>query len=104
MRIRGDSLAAKPEFFGSTLERIMFLKKIFFRIPFRYQFQLIYELFSRGAWRDGSVGLAWARLRVEVWRMIELKKKEIILTGSEPEIPKPPKGNFDSRLQSSDLQ
>lgn len=104
MRVRGDSLAAKPKFSGNKLERRMFFKKLFFRIPFRYQLQLLYELFGRGAWRDGSVGLAWARLRVEVWRMRELKAKEMISTGRIPEVPKAPRGGFDPRILESPLQ
>ena len=63
MRVKGASLAVEPKFFGKSLERRMFFKKIFYLIPYRYQLQLLYELFGRGAWRDGSVGLAWARLR-----------------------------------------
>lgn len=90
MRVRGDSLAANPKLFGTKLERRMFFKKLFFRIPFRYQLQLIYELFGRGAWRDGSVGFGWARLRVEVMRLIDLKVKEMQLTGKIPEVPKAP--------------
>lgn len=104
MRVRGDSLTAKPKFFGSPLERRMFFKKLFFRIPFRYQLQLLYELFGRGAWQDGSVGFAWARLRVEVWRMRELKAKEMMIIGKIPEVPKAAMGDFDSRILESALQ
>lgn len=104
MRVRGDSLAANPKLFGNKLERRMFFKKLFFRIPFRYQLQLLYELFGRGAWRDGSVGLAWARLRVQVLRTRELKAKEMKITGNIPDVPKAPKGTFDQRVLSSKLQ
>ena len=104
MRIKGEALAANPKFFGSPLERRMFFKKIFFKIPFRYQLQLLYELFGRGSWRDGLVGLAWARLRVEVWRMRELKAKEMKITGKIPEVPKAPMGDFDPRVVGAELQ
>ena len=104
MKVRDDSLAAKPNVFGNSLERRMFFKKLFFKLPFRYQLQLLYELFGRGAWRDGSTGLAWARLRVEVMRMIDLKDKEMRITGAVPEVPIAPKGDFDSRIVSSSLQ
>ena len=104
MRVKGDSLAAEPRLFGNSLERRMFFKKIFFKIPFRYQLQWLYELFGRGAWRDGSIGLAWARLRMEVQRAIELKSKEMHHTGNIPEIPQMPKGDFDQRVFSSRLQ
>ena len=104
MRVKGQALAAEPRLFGNSLERRMFLKKIFYQIPFRYQLQLLYELFRRGAWRDGSVGLAWARLRVVVWRMRELKAKEMKITGIIPDIPKAPMGGFDPRVLDSPLQ
>jgi len=104
MRVRGDSLSAEPRLLGNFLERRMFFKKIFYRIPFRYQVQLLYELFGRGAWRDGSLGIEWARLRVEVMWMIELKAKEMRITGRIPEIPKPPRGDFDPRVLASPLQ
>lgn len=104
MRVRGDSLAAKPKFFGSPLERRMFFKKLFLKVPFRYQLQLLYELFGRGAWRDGYVGLAWARLRVGVMRMIDLKTSEMRITGVVPEVPAAKRGDFDPRIVSSSLQ
>lgn len=102
--VKGPALAATPRFFGSTLERRMFLKKIFFRIPFRYQFQWLHEVFGRSAWRDGHIGLTWARLRVEVRRMLELKAKEMRLTGAIPQLPKVPAGDFDPRVLDSPLQ
>ena len=104
MRARGDPFAAEPKLFGSTLEQRMFFKRLFFKLPFRYQLQLLYELFGRGAWRDGYVGLAWARLRVEVMRMIDLKTKEMKLTGRVPAVPKPLAGEFNPRILSSPLQ
>ena len=102
--VKGSALAATPRFFGSTLERRMFFKKIFFKVPFRYQIQWLHEVFGRGAWRDGRIGLAWARLRVEVRRMRALKAKEMRLTGVIPQVPKVPAGDFDPRVLNSPLQ
>ncbi|MBN2294579.1 MAG: glycosyltransferase family 2 protein [Pirellulales bacterium] len=104
MRVRGDAMATTPKFFGSPLERRMYLKKIFFSVPFRYQLQWIYEIFVRGAWRDGFRGLTCARGEIVKLRMIELKVKEIKTTGRIPEEPKAPHGDYDPRILASDLQ
>ncbi len=103
-KARGGKLSAEPRLFGTSLERRMFFIRLFFRLPFRYQLQMIHELFGRGAWRDGRVGWDWARLRVESRRLRELKVKEIEMTGRIPELPKAPHGNYDPRILNSDLQ
>jgi len=56
MRMRKDALAADAKWWGSALERRMFLKKIFYRIPFRYSLLWLYEFFYRQAYRDGRMG------------------------------------------------
>lgn len=104
MKAKGDALAAEPKLLGSALERRMFLKKVFFKIPFRYQLLWIYEAIRRGAYRDGYVGLAWARLRVEHKRNIEFKAREMEISGDIPEPPRAPKGDFDPRIVDSPLQ
>ena len=104
MRVRGDSLSATPKLFGSSLERRMYLKKIFFRVPFHLQLMWLYDVFVRGAIRDGLLGLRWARLRIEYSRAIELKIKEIQITGRIPELPKAPRGDYDPRITESSLQ
>lgn len=104
MRVKGDPLAATPKLLGTPLERRMFMKNLFFRLPFRYPVLWLHEFFLRGAWFDGRLGLEWARLRVEFTRMIELKAKEMQTTGRIPEIPKAEHGDFDPRILSSSLQ
>jgi len=104
MMVSGAGLAAQPKLFGSPLERRMFLKKIFFRLPLRYVLQWIHELFIRGAWRDGRSGFTWARLRVQVRRFRELKAREMRRTGHVPRIPESPAGSFDPRVLESSLQ
>lgn len=104
MRVKKHALASEPRLFGNSLERRIFFKKLFFRIPFRYQLQWLHEVIGRGAWRDGSAGLAWVRLRIEVRRSIELKVKEMLTTGNIPEIPRALVGDFDPRVLSSSLQ
>ena len=104
MMSRGDKFAADPNLFGGPLARRMFLKKYFFKVPFRYQIQFLHEFFLRGVWRDGSIGYTWARLRVEVRRAREIKLKEIMITGRIPTIPVSPHGNYDPRIVKSPLQ
>jgi len=104
MRAKGASLAVKPRLFGNALERCMFLKKHFSRIPFRFLLLYLHEVFVRGAWQDGRVGFAWAHLRTEEMRARELKVKEMKITGKIPDIPKGPHGDFDKRVLSSRLQ
>jgi hypothetical protein len=38
----------------------------------------------QGAWRAGWVGYAWARLRCDVMRFREYKRREIEITGRLP--------------------
>lgn len=104
MRAKGDPLAARPSLFGTSLERRMFFKKIFYRIPFRYQLKWLDEAFRRGALLDGAIGLAYIRLRVEHYRATELKIKEMRLTGNMLQLPKATVGDFDPRVLSSSLQ
>lgn len=104
MKYRGDRLAAEPKLLGTALERWMYLKKVFWSIPMRYQFLYLYQLFRQGAWLDGKTGHAWARLRTEVYRICELKFKEIQLTGNVPQVPKATHGDYDTRILASSLQ
>ncbi len=104
MRVKGDSLAAKPSLFGTPLERRMFFKKIFYHIPFRYQLKWLDEAFRRRALLDGVIGLAYIRLRIAHYRATELKIREMRLTRNILQLPKTPTGDFDSRVLSSSLQ
>jgi hypothetical protein len=104
MRVRGDALTVSPRLLGSALERRMWLKKIFWRIPFRYQVQWFYEAVVRGAIWDGSVGRDWIHLRIECMRAIELKVKEMKSTGRVPQMPKGRSGSYDPRVLESPLQ
>jgi len=96
--------SCSPKFFGTPLERRMWLKKVFFVLPFRYQLIFWYSYLLKGAWRDGKRGWCWAHLRSEVYRIWELKAMEMKITGRIPEIPKAPHGDFDERVLRSDLQ
>jgi glycosyltransferase involved in cell wall biosynthesis len=104
MRVKGDPLAAKPRLLGSSLDRRMWLKKVFYSLPFRYRLQWLYEAFVRGAIWDVSIGRNWIHLRIEVMRAVELKVREMRMTGQIPEIPKAPHGEFDPRILTSSLR
>ena len=95
---RGDKLSTTPRFFGTGLERRMWLKKIYFYLPFRHHLMRLYCLFFLGAWRAGRVGFIWARLRAEVFRMREYKRLEMTWQ-KNPYNPPPAKtGQPDSRV------
>ncbi len=77
-------LAESPRLFGTTLQRRMWLKKNFSKVPLRYFLWFLYCWLWTGAWRAGWVGLAWARLRSDVMRLIHYKRLEIEITGRLP--------------------
>lgn len=77
-------LAEIPRLLGSHLQRRMWLKKNFHRLPLRFFILFLYHWLWRGAWRAGWVGYAWARLRSDVSRIKEYKWREMELTGRVP--------------------
>ena len=98
--VTGAALAVEPRLLGSALQRRMFLKNWFFRIPLRYSILWFYNVFYHGVWRDGSEGLAWAHLRSEVFRMRQYKAAEMRRLGRPQELPKPEPPTFDPRIPS----
>lgn len=92
------ALAAEPRLFGSRLERRMWIKRHFWKMPGRYFALFLYHLLIIGAWRAGKVGWIWSRLRCDVYRLWEYKRFEIEKTGRLPaKIPAHP-GQPDSRV------
>jgi hypothetical protein len=77
-------LAATPRLLGNTLQRRMWLKTNFYRLPFRYLLLFLYHWIWQGAYRAGWVGYAWARLRSDYMRLIEYKRREMEITGRVP--------------------
>jgi hypothetical protein len=77
-------LADTPRLMGTTFQRRMWLKKNFNRLPFRYFLLFLYHWLWQGTWRAGWVGYAWARLRSDVMRLIEYKRREMEITGRLP--------------------
>lgn len=78
---KGQNLAAKPELFGSALQRRMWLKWHFYRVPGRHIILFLYFWIYRGLWRSGKVGYYSARLWTDVFRWKELKMLEMKITG-----------------------
>lgn len=82
--VQGQKLADEPRLFGTALQRRMWIKKHFMKVPFRYVIMFLYHYLVLGAWRAGWVGFAWSRLRCDVYRLWEYKLREIRITGRLP--------------------
>ena len=101
-QFEGRALALPPRLFGSALERRMWLKRHFWKMPGRYLILFLYHLLVLGAWKAGRVGWIWARLRTEVYRLWEYKRYEMDRLGRVPvKIPAHP-GAPDPRVRQAD--
>jgi hypothetical protein len=96
------SLAAMPKLLGSSLERRMWIKKHYQRLPFRHAIFFLYHWLWLGAWHAGWVGYLWARLRVDYMRFIEYKRREMEITGRLPTKRYYGPGKPDSRVAQFD--
>lgn len=81
---QGKALSVMPRLMGNSLERRMWIKRNFWKLPGRYLLLFLYHLLIDGAWRAGKVGWIWARLRCDVYRFWEYKRYEIERTGRLP--------------------
>jgi glycosyltransferase involved in cell wall biosynthesis len=95
-------LADVPGLLGTPLQRRMWMKKHFGELPFRYFFFFLYNWLWLGAWRAGWVGYAWARLRSDVMRLIQYKRREMDLTGRLPVKRHYGPGQPDARVRQFD--
>ena len=77
-------LSDKQLLFGTKLQRRMWLKNNFYKIPFRYFFLFMYHFFLQGAYRAGKTGYIWSRLRTDVMRLIDYKYTEMKITNKIP--------------------
>ncbi len=80
----GAPLSAVPRLLGSAMQRRMWLKKNFYKIPFRHLLLFIYFWLWKGTWRAGWVGYVSARLWADVYRLVEYKRREIEIRGRLP--------------------
>ncbi|HZP66809.1 MAG TPA: glycosyltransferase family 2 protein [Rudaea sp.] len=92
-------LSDRPRLFGTRLQRRMWVKAHFMKVPFRYAALFLYHYVVLGAFQAGWVGYAWARLRADVYRLWEYKLREIRLTGRLPMETVRPTGKPDHRVQ-----
>jgi glycosyltransferase involved in cell wall biosynthesis len=91
-------LSASPILFGNKLERRMWLKKFFWKLPFRYNLLFIYHYIFLRAFTAGKQGYYWSVLRTFVYRQWEIKFFEMNLTDSVYKIYKDMPGIPDSRI------
>jgi glycosyltransferase involved in cell wall biosynthesis len=101
-QFEGRALAIPPRLFGNALERQMWLKRNFWKMPGRYTALFLYHLLFIGAWRAGRVGWLWARLRTEVYRMWEYKRFEMERLGRVPVQIPAHAGSPDGRVRQYD--
>ncbi|MDQ3268620.1 MAG: glycosyltransferase family 2 protein [Pseudomonadota bacterium] len=101
-RFQQHPLADTPQLLGTPLQRRMWLKRHFWRLPGRYLVLFAYHLLALGAWRAGRVGWIWARLRTEVFRLQEYKYFEIQRLGRLPSRVPSHVGLPDPRVQQHD--
>ena len=81
---QGHKLSAEPKLFGKTLQRRMWIKQYYRHLVGKYFILFLHHYLVQGAWRAGWVGFAWARLRSDVYRLLDYKLREIQLTGRLP--------------------
>jgi glycosyltransferase involved in cell wall biosynthesis len=96
--VTGAPLSARAALLGTPLERQMWLKKHFWRLPLRYRALFWAHYLGQGAWRAGREGLVWARLRADVHRMIGYKVLEMSGAGRAPYAPRWQPGKPDPRV------
>ena len=94
-----SNVSDTPDFFGTPMQRRMWLKVNFRCFPGRYGVLFFYHWLVQGAWRAGQVGLTWCRLRVLVMRLIEYKRFEMTLTGRLPTTRYYGRGKPDARVK-----
>ncbi len=78
---RQAPMADTPRLLGSKFQRRMWLKKNYAQIPGCYLLIFLYHWIWQGAWSQGWVGYAWARLRVDVMRYRVYKRRELEILG-----------------------
>ena len=76
-RIANCEYSASPRLWGSRLERRMWIKRIFFHLPFRYFLMFVQLYILKGLWREGLTGYHCAVLRIWSRRLVEEKVLEM---------------------------
>jgi hypothetical protein len=63
--------------FFNYRKRKSFIKKYFFKVPFRYAILFLYNYIIKGACLSGKPGYIWSKLRCQVYKFREYKFKEM---------------------------
>ena len=98
---QGHRYALEPRLFGKRLERRMFFKWLYSKLPASHWWMWAYLMFAQGAVLDGYVGRSWAWLRAGLSRWYEFKLWEMQSTGRLPSMPDPEVGEHDPRVLDS---
>ena len=77
-------LSDKEILFGTSIQRRMWLKKNYYKFPFRYFLLFLYHFLYQGAYRAGRAGYIWSRLRTDVMRLVDYKYTEMKITNKIP--------------------
>jgi glycosyltransferase involved in cell wall biosynthesis len=73
------NLADKPNLFGNSFQRRMWLKKNFFLFPFRYFFLFLYFYIYLGSFISGKPGYLWSKMKTDFMKFTEFKIYEMRL-------------------------
>lgn len=104
-RVHPPSDDEKPRFIGGTrVQRKAFFKVMLGKFPGGEVLRFFYYYLKFGAWRDGWAGWHWARLRVWVEHVIQIKAAEMRRHGIPTLLPSGRHGDFDSRIMQTELQ
>jgi glycosyltransferase involved in cell wall biosynthesis len=99
--LTGETL---PRFFGTPVQRRMWLRKLFYRLPGRPLLYFLYRYFLRLGLLDGRVGFRYSFLHASYFYWIDLKKAEYRATGELPAVIWPPRGTPHPLVADSEFQ
>ncbi|MEX0886361.1 MAG: glycosyltransferase [Phycisphaeraceae bacterium] len=101
---QGNRYALEPRLFGKRLERRMFFKWLYSKLPASHWWMWCYLMFAQGAIFDGYVGRSWAWLRAGLSRWHALKVWEMQTTGRVLAPTDPEVGDYHPRVIDSEAQ
>lgn len=94
---RGEEQPNKPNLFGSFLERRMWIKEFYQKLPFHLTLRFLHYYIWKGMWMRGRLGLAYSIMRIWCCRIVELKINEMRATGRVIIVQPNRKNEFDPR-------
>jgi glycosyltransferase involved in cell wall biosynthesis len=94
----------RPRLFGRPDEHRMWLRRLYYRLPFRHFLYFCYRYFFRMGFLDGKAGFRFAFLHAAFLYWVDLKIAEYYRTGALPEVLWPSRGQPHPVVGASDLQ